>query len=490
MPLSTYKSKRNFKHTAEPKGKKSRSKSGCSFVIQKHAASHLHYDFRLELNGVLLSWAVPKGPSVDPEVKRLAVHVEDHPLDYGSFEGTIPKGQYGAGTVEIWDKGTWEPDDANPNAAYKKGHLSFTLKGRKCKGRWALTRINNNDKTWLLIKKSDTYAKTRQELAFKEGKSAVFPKKLKPELCTLVAELPANNNEWLYEIKFDGYRLLVLKQNNKVNIYTRNGHNWTSKFGSIVREAKYLPDNIAIDGEVVVLDDKQHSNFQMLQNSIKNQDDQSFIYYAFDIIYLDKYNLSSLPLIKRKEVLKEKLAALPNKVIRYSDHVIGSGKKLLAQACKMGLEGLVAKKVDSTYMQKRSKDWLKIKCSQRQEFIIVGYTPPQGSRQGFGSLVLGTYNNKKELVCNGNVGTGFNDALLKSLYAKLQKIKTDKMPFNSKPIGLSKAIWVKPLLVAEVEFTEWTTDNRLRHPSFKGLRLDKKPQSIHKEKPWRKSKRA
>lgn len=507
MSLHTYHQKRNFKKTHEPTGKikHSKNKNGL-FIIQKHAASHLHYDFRLELNNVLISWAIPKGPCLDPAVKRLAVHVEDHPLEYGSFEGIIPKGQYGGGTVMLWDKGEWISEDSNSAEAYHKGNMTFTLNAEKLHGRWKLIRINNNDKTWLLIKIKDKYSQSLKQYDITKEKpnsviskqsineitenakkikinlkSSSFPKKISPELATLVDE-PPSGTEWLHEIKLDGYRLIAFKEKNKIRLMTRNNNNWTEKFLSIAKEISKLPiDNIILDGEVVVLDENQHSNFQLLQNSIKDNQDNPFIYFIFDLIYYDKYNLTKMPLIERKNILHDILLAADNPILQYSDHILGSGKQVLKKTCEMALEGIVSKNSNSQYIQKRTRDWLKIKCIKSQEFIIGGFTPPQGNRSFFGSLFLGTYNKNNELIYNGNVGTGFTDTSLKNIYNLLKKNKVDVMPFKKKPLDSKNATWVKPILVAEIEFTQWTKKNFLRHPSFKGLRSNKSAKNVIKE---------
>lgn len=534
MTLKQYKKKRDFKKTPEPKGKVTKKKNKkLLYIIQKHAASHLHYDFRLELNGVLLSWAVPKGPCLDPSVKRLAMHVEDHPVEYGSFEGIIPKGQYGGGTVMLWDKGEWFSADENPAAAYRKGALSFNLDGEKLKGHWKLVRMNNNDKTWLLIKGRDEYAKPlkKYDITLVEpnsvltnhsideitenyahiwGKSGLekaskkkplkkkavvskkisldlkesrFPSEISPQLATLV-DTPPVGKQWLHEIKFDGYRLIAFKKNGKTRLFTRNQHDWTHKFKSVAEAINKLPiKDIILDGEVVVLDDNQHSNFQLLQNALKENEEVNFIFYVFDLLYYDKYNLTSLPLIERKKVLQRFIPDSDGPVLRYSDHVIGSGKKIFNESCKLALEGIVSKDCQSTYLQKRTKNWLKVKCVKRQEFVIGGFTKPQNSRKFFGALLLGTYNKRKELVYNGNVGTGFTESSLKSLHALLEKNISSANPFTTKPPVINKVTWVKPVLVAEVEFTEWTKDGSLRHPSFKGLRSDKSAKLITKEIP-------
>ncbi|MES2218454.1 MAG: non-homologous end-joining DNA ligase [Pseudomonadota bacterium] len=536
MTLKVYNAKRDFKKTPEPSGKTLRKKTTHNlFVIQKHAASHLHYDFRLELNGVLLSWAVPKGPCLDPDVKRLAMHVEDHPVKYGSFEGIIPKGQYGGGTVMLWDKGKWFCEEENPAQAYKNGKLTFTLEAEKLHGRWKLFRINKDDKTWLLMKAKDDYAKplkkydvtvaepdsvlTQQSIdeitnnytkrwgkkgavkvarpkAAAKAKSPVkknalnkldlpvakFPNKVFPELATLVSEPPADKN-WVHEIKYDGYRLVVMQKNKSIALMTRNNNNWTHKFKEVqTAVAKQKFKNIILDGEIVVLDNKAKSDFQLLQNTIK-EGGHPFVFYIFDILYYDQYDLTSLPLIERKALLEQLLPADKKGMLRYSEHIVGDGHKVFKHACKLGLEGIISKEANSPYQQKRTDQWVKTKCIKRQEFVIGGIMAPRpGKRKLIRSLMLGTFNKKKELVYNGNVGTGFTEASIKEIYALLKKYKTDKMPFAKLPAGSKNAVWLKPVVVAEVEFTEWTDDNSLRHPSFKGIRKDKPAKAITKEK--------
>lgn len=525
MTLKVYHQKRNFKKTPEPKGHHTKSKKTQNlYVIQKHAASHLHYDLRLELNGVLLSWAVPKGPSLDPTVKRLAVHVEDHPVEYGSFEGIIPKGQYGGGTVMLWDTGEWISEDANPAEAYRKKHLTFQLKGKKLKGKWKLIQINKNDKTWLLMKLKDRYAKPEKEYSItlkkpnsvlshqsideisdnyeniwgkkgleKKGRvkkkikidlpARSFPNIIHPQLATLVDE-PPEGDHWLHEIKFDGYRLLIFKKGKKVTVYTRHHHDWTNKFKEIAAAISQLPvTNLILDGEVVVLDKDGHSNFQLLQNSIK-ENKAEFIYTVFDLLYYDRYNLMNLRLIERKTILQKLLSGQKNKVLHYSDHVKGSGKTIFKKSCKLGLEGIISKKADSTYNQKRDKSWLKVKCIQRQEFVIAGFLKSE-RRKYFKSLMLGTFNKQNELIYHGNVGTGFTEASLKMIHTLISKQITDKMPFKEKPAGSHDATWLKPVIIGEVEFTEWTDAGTLRHPSFKGIRSDKPAKEIKKEIPYR-----
>lgn len=530
MTLKKYQQKRNFTQTPEPKGKvaASKKKLKLSYLIQKHAASHLHYDFRLELNGVLLSWAVPKGPCLDPDVKRLAMHVEDHPLEYGKFEGIIPKGQYGGGTVMLWDTGVWVPKDDNVMQAYKKGDLKFSLVGKRLQGDWKLIRINQDDKTWLLIKAKDEYSKklneqdiladektsvttnrTMEEIAtnFKKiwsGKAkeknqsaaekinltlpvSKFPTKILPQLATLVDKPPEGNN-WLHEMKLDGCRILAFKKNSQIQLMTRNGNGWTEKFKSIATAVKNLAiKNVVLDGEIVILNENQKSDFQALQNSLKDGDDTRFIYYVFDILYADKYNLMELSLLERKEVLHNVIGDISD-VIRYSDHIVGSGEKILSKACELSLEGIVSKNATSTYVEGRTKSWLKIKCIKRQEFVVGGFTKPKNARPHFGSLLIGTYDKEGELVYNGHVGTGFTMQSLAMLHELFTRYHTDINPFNTKPPKMKDITWVKPKIIVEVEFTEWTTDNILRHPSFKGIRTDKKPKIVKKELPLNVSK--
>lgn len=511
MSLSQYHKKRDFSKTPEPKG----HEDDRLFVIQKHAASHLHYDFRIELQGVLKSWAVPKGPCFDPRVKRLAMQVEDHPLEYGHFEGIIPKGQYGGGTVMLWDKGVWEPLDANPDLAYEQGHLRFALHANKLIGRWDLVRFKEPNH-WFLIKHQDEYARTlsdydvtrtldksvlsQQTIAeiaahYKAvwpskavaKKSTVslpkglvkspFPDFIPPQLATLVAKAP-EGEQWLHEIKFDGYRILALKQGQKVLLKSRSNNDWTDKFLSVADAVQALPiANVVLDGEVVVLDKQGKSAFQLLQNAIKSDQQASFVYFIFDILYLDHYDLRGLALLERKAILNKVL--IDSSVLQYSDHTLNDGPEMLQQACRHRLEGIISKRLDSKYHSKRSKDWLKVKCVKRQEFVIGGYTSPKGKRAYLGALLLGVVNKEGQLEYVGNVGSGFNQATLTELHQQL--VPSDVNPFAIKPAGAAQAHWVQPNLVAEVEFTEWTNDGHLRHPSFKGLRYDKKATEVVRE---------
>lgn len=529
MSLNRYNKKRDFTQTQEPQGK-SNHEHPRLFVIQKHAASHLHYDFRIELRGVLKSWAIPKGPSLDPKIKRLAIHVEDHPVKYGSFEGIIPKGQYGGGTVMLWDKGTWEPLDKNPYLAYKNGHLRFILYAEKLKGRWDLIRFNN-EKNWFLIKHQDEYAQSQDDynitskltksvvsndsmeeiekhytqiwrhsgaqtinpkktkkknlqkptIVLPEGLSkAEFPGFITPQLATLV-DKPPEGSQWAHEIKFDGYRILSYKNRSEVALKSRNNKNWTSYFPTIAEAINQLPfEQIILDGELVVLDAEGRSDFQLLQNALKNKKQASFIYFLFDLLYFNGYDLRDLALIERKSILKNLLSvSVAN--LHYSEHIIDEGKAFYEFSCGYALEGIISKNIKGKYHSKRSKDWLKIKCIKRQEFIIGGYTSPQSSRAHFGSLFLGVHDKKGNLKFVGKVGTGFNEVTLNEVHQLLLENKAQSNPFTSKPPGYTRAHWVNPVLVCEIEFTEWTKDSHLRHPSFKGMRLDKKAIEVVRE---------
>ena len=518
--LHRYHKKRNFSLTTEPYGRAVSASKKRLYIIQKHAASHLHYDFRLELSGVLKSWAVPKGPSLDPTIKRLAVHVEDHPMEYGSFEGIIPPGQYGGGVVMLWDKGEWIPQDKDPRLAYQKGSLTFLLKGKKLKGLWKLVRIKKDPKNWLLFKISDQYSKKddNYNVLQKKPKSVIshlslegiakqfeskeikvsrksnkineskqnkkkvkknFPKIIHPELAFLVNEPPVDK-EWLHEIKLDGYRIIVFINNNKIKFITRNQKDCTAKFPYHVAALKKLKLKSAIlDGELVALNEKQHSDFQLLQNSISNQDTSKLVYYIFDLIYYDGEDFTHLSLLERKKKLHHIISSTKGP-IRYSEHIIGNGTFLFKKACQLGLEGIVSKQVDSHYIQKRDRQWLKIKCTHRQEFIVVGFTQPSGQRNHFGSLLLAVYSKNKKMQYCGNVGTGFTQSSLIDMAKLLKRYKTNQQPF-SPPKGFGKISWVKSKIVIEVEFTEWTQEGLLRHPSFKGIRFGKKPEDVVQE---------
>ena len=537
MALQEYKRKRDFKKTPEPAGKVAKAK-GNSFVIQKHAATRLHYDFRLEMEGVLRSWAVPKGPSLDPGEKRLAVHVEDHPLDYGDFEGIIPKGQYGGGTVLLWDHGTWYPE-GDPVKAYKKGHIKFRLEGEKLHGGWHLVRLHGdrageNKENWLLFKaddevavpgsgdalveeypKSVTTGLTLEEIAANpdrvwksnreekvekkkapakkapvqkavaapEGaRKAKLPAKVAPQLATLVSD-PPQGEEWIHELKFDGYRVLCELKDGKVRIVTRNGKDWTDRFGPIAEAISTLPAKEALlDGEAAVLLPNGTTSFQALQNALGGGNG-NLVFFAFDLLHLDGYDLRPLPLLQRKEALAALLAGRAAEgTLRLSDHVQGAGEEFYRHACDYALEGIISKRGDQPYRSGRGKDWVKVKCLKRQEMVVVGFTDPEGSRSGFGALHLAV-NEGGELVYAGKVGTGFNTRTLTDLRKKLGKLEQKTPAFKKAPRGAEarRSHWVEPKLVAEVAFTEWTEDGILRHPTFQGLREDKSPSEVVRE---------
>jgi bifunctional non-homologous end joining protein LigD len=557
MALQRYREKRDFGITPEPRGHlASGPRKALSFVIQKHAASHLHYDFRLELNGVLLSWAVPKGPSLDPADKRLAMHVEDHPIEYGSFEGIIPAKQYGGGTVLLWDRGTWIPK-GDPVAGYAKGQLKFELDGKKLKGGWTLVKTHGSkyggksgDKAWLLIKENDSFAqrgaqgrivddapqsvlsgRSLEDIAeqservwnsnksvaanvragavrdvetsplktaksktgrSKPGPSAItgarvakLPPSLSPMLATLVDAIP-QGDEWLHEIKYDGYRMLCRIDKGKVKIFSRSGKDWTGALGGLVHAVGELALGSAwLDGEVTVVDDRGRTSFQALQNALSDPTGQSLAYFIFDVPYLDGYDLQGVTLSERKLLLRD-LIPKTTRQLRFSVDVRGSGAEFFKQACALGLEGAVSKRAGSIYRGGvRTRDWLKVKCAQRQEMVIGGFTDPQGSRSGFGALLLGVYEPGAKLRYSGKVGTGFNDSLLASLRSKLDSLVQRSSSFVNPPRGFeAKGVhWVKPRLVAEISFTEWTQDGTLRHPSFQGLREDKKATDVVRERP-------
>jgi bifunctional non-homologous end joining protein LigD len=528
--LKAYKAKRNFSITSEPAEGGEEGKDALTFVIQKHWASRLHYDFRLELDGTMKSWAVPKGPSYDTRDKRMAVHVEDHPIAYASFEGTIPENQYGAGKVIIWDKGTWQPLD-DPHKGYEGGNLKFELHGHKMHGKWVLIRMKGKgekQEPWLLIKERDEFARPASEFSVIDempdsvkdlklpnkpkkaepaatkaapakaaskagtGRSkappgatkAALPDTLAPELATLVDKPPGTPGDWVFEIKFDGYRMLARVEGKSVRLFSRNGNDWTSKLGALHKELlkMKLPDGW-YDGEIVVHDEKGRPNFGLLQLAFDGSDTAQIVYFLFDVPYLNGYDLRDDPLEARRAALKNVLDNSPSDMVRISDEFGADPKDLVAAACKMGLEGVIGKRRDSRYVQRRSSDWIKLKCGQRQEFVIGGYTDPQGSRTGIGALLLGTYDKDGVLQYVGNVGSGFDEASLRDLNARFDKLGTDKSPFPPKAVAGRKHHWVKPKLVAEVSFADWTSSGSVRQAVFHGLRDDKPAKAITRETP-------
>ena len=539
--LQRYRKMRDFKVTSEPQGGKPSARGALSFVVQKHAASHLHYDFRLELDGALKSWAVPKGPSLDPADKRMAVHVEDHPIDYGGFEGTIPAGQYGAGTVIVWDCGTWEPI-GDARASYAAGKLKFRLDGKKLSGGWALVRMhghaNERQEPWLLIKERDEAARPAAEYSVVQAepgsvlsdltiadkpaaakktaaaakpaatrtgrasakrpaagpkqaaitasppgaKKAALPSTLSPQLATLAAQAPADPG-WIYEIKFDGYRLLARIDGGDVRLFTRNGNDWTSRMTGLAAAIQSLGIGSGwLDGEIVVAGANGAPDFNALQNAFDAAKTDTIQYYVFDLPFHAGQDLRHVRLVERRALLAALLEAAPPERIRFSHNFDGAATELLQNACRMRLEGVIGKRADSPYVSRRSPTWIKLKCTQRQEFVIGGWTDPKGSRVGVGSLLLGIHDEAGHLRFAGAVGSGFDDKTLASLRKSLDAIASDATPFFEKARDI-KGHWTLPKLVAEVSFGEWTPDGRIRHSVFHGLRDDKPAARITREQP-------
>jgi bifunctional non-homologous end joining protein LigD len=584
VALEKYKKKRDFRVTPEPAGAKptARRRGGAlAYVIQKHAASRLHYDFRLELDGVLLSWAVPKGPCLDPAEKRLAVQVEDHPLEYGGFEGIIPQGQYGGGTVLLWDRGTWEPL-VDPAAGLRKGKLEFVLHGEKLAGEWHMVRMHTrdgSDKNWLLMKSRDEYARplakhdvTRAEpksvasgrdleaiakdrkakrwtsagafestgkagapkaaaapragrararlaakpatktattksaaaksvaaksvaqtpaggrrakgtdaLALPGARKAQLPAFVPPQLATLVTTAPSGD-EWFHETKFDGYRMLCRIDGREVRWLSRNRQDWSDRLSVLTPAARALPVRTALfDGEVVVLGSDGVSDFQALQNELREGTRARLTYFAFDLLHLDGVDLRGVALRERKRLLEP---LLPERgALLYSAHIAGDGVAIHAQACTHALEGIVAKRANDVYHSGRDTSWRKVKCTSRQEFVVGGWTEPEGARTGFGALLLGYHDDTGALRFAGRVGTGFDERTLREVMKRLRK--ATRTPFSDPPRGVEArgVHWVEPRLVVEVEFGSWTSDGKLRHASFEGVREDKPASEIVRERP-------
>jgi bifunctional non-homologous end joining protein LigD len=562
MSLKKYNSKRTFTKTPEPTGKKLSNKGPLTFVVQKHEASRLHYDFRLELDGVLKSWAVPKGPSMSSDDKHLAVLVEDHPLDYASFEGTIPKGNYGAGTVMVWDRGVYMPygaverDDAEKilREEFKKGHLTFILLGEKLKGEFALIKSPHmSEDAWLLVKKGDEYQSRKDIL--KEDKSVIsgrsmdeistdkkgniwisrpdsikrhagldranleeastrsgisafvpvptleadpgsefgmtllnnvpkskFPHHIKPMLAHSV-DTSFDRKKWIFELKWDGYRAIAEIEKGQVNLHSRNQLSFNERFNPIVQSLKQFDKDIVLDGELVVVDKTGRPSFGLIQDYPEGHG--TLIYYVFDILYYDGHSLIHLPLIKRKEILKAVVPKLPN--VRLSDYIFDEGKSFFSIAQKLKLEGIMAKDGESEYaIGERSQNWLKIRTHKREEAVICGFTNPKGRRSHFGALILGVYLRGK-LHYIGHAGGGFNEQALDTVFKKLTKITQYKCPFEEVPMTNGEVTWVKPNLLCEVEFKEWTKGHIMRHPVFMGLREDKSPKEVVEEKVFSKN---
>jgi len=532
--LSKYREKRRFDRSPEPRGTATRRRGPLRFVVQKHAARRLHYDFRLEMDGVLKSWAVPKGPSLNPKDKRLALMVEDHPWDYRSFEGIIPEGNYGAGTVMVWDEGTYEPREAGTRAHNEKllleelahGRLHFILHGAKLQGEFALVRTGRDGgNQWLLIKHRDAYATdadvldedrsalTRRTMAQvaadsvndgavwssdpkhntadpkratparrrrgKNAGSAPMPHRVKPMLATLVAG-PFDRNGWYFEVKWDGFRAIAEVEDGKVRLYSRTQLSYEDRFPTIVRTLAGLKHDAVLDGEIVVLDPQGRATFQLLQK-YQQTGRGTLAYVVFDLLYLDGEDLRSQPLRRRKQLLSH---ILPGKSsVMLSEHLEEQGIEFFRAASRLGLEGIMAKKADSLYHEgKRSRDWLKIKSRQQQDVVIGGFTEPRGTRQAFGALVVGVFEGTK-LAYAGHVGGGFDNRTLADVYRRLEPLIQSTCPFSNKPKTNAPVRWVKPALVCEVAFQEWTQDGQMRQPIFLGLREDKPAAAVKRERP-------
>jgi bifunctional non-homologous end joining protein LigD len=507
MSLADYFRKRKFYTTPEPKGALKKTGGKLVFVVQEHHARALHYDFRLELDGVLKSWAVPKGPSLDPHEHHLAIQTEDHPFEYRKFEGVIPEGNYGAGNVIIWDEGWYEPraETATPEktvrAELKTGHLTFVLHGKKLKGEFALIKMEHakEENAWLLIKKGDEFASsddiTKQEESIKSHKKvddlggkmpdlSAYPKKaspwlVHPMLCTLI-ETPFSKEDWLFEIKWDGYRAIGAKKKDAIQLYSRAGNNFAEKYPPIAEALRSIKHDVILDGEIVVVDTEGNAHFERLQQWHQTQQGQ-LRYYVFDILWCDGHDVRTMPLVERKRLLEFVLPKHPS--LHYSDHVETQGEVLFAEMQRQGLEGMVAKRASSSYLEdQRGTDWLKVKTHLRQEVVIGGFTEPRGGRKYLGSLIVGVYD-KGELVYVGHSGGGIPDEQRKALYERLAKRERATSPFKIEPKPNAPVHWVTPDLVCEMSFSEWTSDGSMRHPQFEGMRSDKKASAVHREKP-------
>jgi bifunctional non-homologous end joining protein LigD len=529
--LQKYRDKRNFDATPEPAEGGEANESARSFVIQKHWATRLHYDFRLELEGTMKSWAVPKGPSYDPADKRMAMPTEDHPIAYNRFEGTIPAGNYGAGKVIIWDKGTWHPLE-DPHKGWRDGKLKFELRGHKMHGHWTLVRMkgrgNGREDPWLLIKERDAFARPVSEFSVVDempdsvqkladrpdalpepdragsrsdpatsassatpvpssgppegARPAPLPKTLQPELAVLVDQPPGDPQDWIFEIKFDGYRMLARVEQGRIELVTRNGNDWTSKLSGLVKamQSMELPDGW-YDGEIIMPGEDVPADFQALQGAFDSARTGQIVYYLFDLPYCAGQDLRDVPLVERRAVLKRIVDRKPHTNVRFSEVFDVPPQQMLDSACRLGLEGVIAKRRDSAYVCRRSSDWIKLKCKLRQEFVIGGWTDPKGSRTGIGSLLLGVHDDDGKLRYAGNVGTGFNEQTLRELRRQLDAVATQRSPFEAGTGVPRGAHWVEPQLVCEVSFGEWTRDGKVRHSVFHGLRTDKPADAISQE---------
>lgn len=509
--LKQYNEKRDFSSTPEPRGKIGKKSSGkLRFVIQKHAASRLHYDFRLELDGVLKSWAVTKGPSLDPSDKRLAVRTEDHPLDYGSFEGVIPAG-YGAGTVMLWDQGNWIPN-GDPGEGLEKGELKFTLEGERLTGGWALilmkSRSGKKRENWLLVKECDEAADEDLDLRKRWTKSVVsgrdfegikqgaatgkgdildaddnpdFPDFTEPQLASL-RDAPPEGDDWLHELKFDGYRIQALIAGGQVRLITRNGKDWTERYPKVAPALAALDcSSAAIDGELVALDDQGRSNFSALQAAGEEGSTALLAYYAFDLLSIDGEDQRSKTLVERKGRLEELLGEGTD-TLRYSGHIEGRGDSVIEKACNMNLEGIISKRKGAKYVSGRGKGWIKSKCVGRDEFVIGGYRRSDKAGRPFASLLLGEFE-AGDLAYRGRVGTGIDEAMMEALAEKMSGLERKTSPFARLPAEAKRsAVWLTPKLVCEIAYTERTADGYLRHPSFQGLREDKPADQVVSQK--------
>lgn len=467
-PLEKYREKRDFKKTPEP-GAKIARQGGDSFVVQEHHARSHHFDFRLEMNGVLVSWAVPKGIPEDTAAKRLAVHVEDHPLDYGGFEGTIPSGNYGAGKVTIWDKGTWFPIDKDWKKQFAKGKLKFVLHGKRLKGAYLLAQMKD-EPNWLMRKLDDDEIPVDPGAKL-EREQAKF---ISPQLARPVPSVPEGEG-WLHELKYDGYRLIAVRKKEGLKLFTRSGLDWTERFPGLAKRIKALSKkDFILDGEAVVFDAKGRSSFGELQAALQGDHQDKIEFVAFDLLHLDGGNLRDLPLSIRLERLEKIVPDGKEWIHRSKVWPWSEGRDLFKQACKTGLEGIISKSAAGRYQEGSRKDWVKSKCRARQEFVVCGYTAPKGSLPAFGALVLGSYEHGK-LVPRGKVGTGFTEAARRKLLEKFKKIPETRSPFDTRESGVS---WIEPRLVAEIEFAEITRDGSIRQGSFIALREDKAPTEV------------
>lgn len=525
MALDEYNKKRKFNETSEPEGMKHDSSKKLIFVIQRHSATRLHYDFRLEVDGVLKSWAIPKGPSLDPTDKRLAMMTEDHPFDYKDFEGTIPEGNYGGGEVEIWDSGTYTPLLENISSSkksndlvmqdyLKEGSIKFILSGKKLKGEFALVKIKNGKQknAWLLIKHRDKYAvegfdaennvpknskvtereegrlnkkdinkRKKSTSAAKSEKETGSGKKVKNYISPMLAKIasePFNDKEWVFETKWDGYRAIADLSRSKLKLYSRNGLSFAEKYPLITENLQLQKSSMIIDGEIVALNKEGYPDFQALQRFSENPEVQ-LTYQVFDLLWLEGKSVEDLPLTERKKLLKKVL--IQNDVIKYSEHTVEKGINFFKKMKKLKLEGMMAKKANSKYSEGgRTSNWLKVKFQNTEDVIICGYTKAKGSRKNFGALILGTYVNDELKYC-GHAGTGFTASTLDDLMTKFKPLITKKSPFKVIPKTNTDPVWLKPELVCEIKFAEKTKDEIFRHPVFKGLRIDKEKKDVKKQ---------